>query len=232
MSFYVAVLKCTCHIFYFVNRNNYSNELKKKTKRLILKKTQAHKNKIPHYLLKISFVVSYYERPIFKFLYHCSDGDRNRISSGCNRIYFMAVNVTPLQLPAVSHLGRTTYWQTQTHSSSMQSACLLCCKLPQLLAEFCRLRAGWNRRRRFRCCRHVQTGSGAHPTSYSMGVKLTADLHILLRLRMIGTIPLFSLYAVTAWTGTTTPSTLNFILWQEAKNMDLTTHNSRRQCHL
>ena len=157
-------------------------------------------------------MVSYYEWPIFKFLYHCSDGDRNRIISNCNSIYFMAVIVTPLQPTAVSHPGRTAYWQTQTHSSSMQSACLLCCKLPQLLAQFCRLRAGWNRRRRFRCRRNVQTGAGTHPTSYSMGVKLTADLHIVLRLRMSGAISLFSLYAVAAWTGTTTSSTLSFIL--------------------
>lgn len=155
-------------------------------------------------------MVSYYEWPIFKFLYHCSDGDINRISSSCNRIYHMAVIVKPLQPPAVNHLGRTAYWQTQ--SSSFRSACLLCCKLTQLLAQFCRLRAGWNRRRRFRSCRNVQTGSGAHPTSNSMGVKLTADLHIVLRLRMSGGIPLFSLYAVTAWTGTNSPFTLNFIL--------------------
>jgi len=119
VSFYVAVLKCTCHIFYFVHRNNYLNELKKRTKGLIFKKkTQAHKNKIPHYLLKISFVVSYYEWPIFKFLYHCWDCDRNRISYSCNRICFMAVIVTPLLPPAVSHLGRTAYWQTQTHTAA------------------------------------------------------------------------------------------------------------------
>lgn len=103
-------------MFYFVHRNNCLNELKKRTKRLILKKTQAYKNKIPHCLLKMSFVVSYYEWPIFKFLYHCRDGDRNRISSSCNRIYFMAVIATPLQPPAVSHLGRTAYWQTQTQT--------------------------------------------------------------------------------------------------------------------
>ena len=110
VSFYVAVLKWACYIFYFIRHNNNNlNELKKRAERLILKKTQAYKNKIPHYLLKISFVVSYNEWPIFKFLCHCSDGDRNRIISSCNRIYFMAVIVTPLHPPAVSHLRRTTY---------------------------------------------------------------------------------------------------------------------------
>jgi hypothetical protein len=49
------------------------------------------------------------------------------------------------------------------------------------------------------------------PNLRLMGVNLTADLQIVLRLRMSGAIPLFSLYTVTAWTGTS-PSTLNFIL--------------------
>jgi hypothetical protein len=111
VSFYVAFPKWTCHIFYFAHCNNYLNELKKRTKLLILKKTQTYKNKIPRYLLQISFVVSYYEWPIFKFSYHCCDGDSNRITSSsiCNRIYFMTVTVTPLEPPAASHLGRTAY---------------------------------------------------------------------------------------------------------------------------
>jgi len=57
--------------------------------------------------------------------------------------------------------------------------------------------------------------NGAHPASYKMNthvlswgvnpldVIITNRLHLVLRLRMSGAIPLLSLYAFIAWTGTT-----------------------------
>ena len=62
----------------------------------------------------------------------------------------------------------------------------------------------------------MQTGSEAHPASYSVGitrvlsqglsrwgVKLTTHLHLVLRLRISGAIPLLPLHAFSAWTGKT-----------------------------
>ena len=58
---------------------------------------------------------------------------------------------------------------------------------------------------------NIQTGSGAHSTSYSVGtgviscwyigcsVKLTTHLHLVPRLKMSGSIPSTSLYAFKAW---------------------------------
>jgi len=63
----------------------------------------------------------------------------------------------------------------------------------------------------------VQTGSGAHLTSYLIGtgslargqsgrsVNLTSDFHLAPRLRMIGAIPLLHHYAFMVGTGTTSP---------------------------
>jgi hypothetical protein len=54
----------------------------------------------------------------------------------------------------------------------------------------------------------VNTDSGAHPDSYSVGTGVfpgTAHLHLVPRLRMNGAIPLLPLYAFMAWTGTALP---------------------------
>jgi hypothetical protein len=57
---------------------------------------------------------------------------------------------------------------------------------------------------------YVQTGSGAHPFHWvlSLGVKqlgcvLATELHVVLRLRTSGVIPLLLLYAFIAWIVTT-----------------------------
>jgi hypothetical protein len=64
---------------------------------------------------------------------------------------------------------------------------------------------------------NIQTGSGAHPASCSMGtgffpggeaavgVMLTSHLQLVPRLRMNGAIPLLPLYAFMAWTGEELP---------------------------
>jgi hypothetical protein len=78
---------------------------------------------------------------------------------------------------------------------------------------------GWTGRARipaqardFLFLKTVQTGSGAHPASYSMGtrvlsqesgsqgIKLTIHLHLVPRFRMSGAITLL-LYAIMLWTG-------------------------------
>jgi len=58
---------------------------------------------------------------------------------------------------------------------------------------------------------YVQTGSGAHPDSYPMGIrgsfhggkgwgmKLTTHLHLVPRSRMHGAIPTFPQYPLMAW---------------------------------
>ena len=58
--------------------------------------------------------------------------------------------------------------------------------------------------------KNIQTGSEAHTASYAMvttflfwGVKLTANPHLALRLKMSGAISLLPLYAFLAWEGTT-----------------------------
>ena len=67
--------------------------------------------------------------------------------------------------------------------------------------------------RDFLFSKSVQTGSGAHLASYSMGigfsprgqndqgVKLTTQFHLVPGLRMNGVIPLLLLYAVITWPG-------------------------------
>ena len=67
----------------------------------------------------------------------------------------------------------------------------------------------------------IQTGSSAHPASYSVSIWVlpsglsgwdmmsTTNLHLVLRLRMSGAIPLLSLYTFMAWTGATLPLTLH-----------------------
>jgi hypothetical protein len=63
---------------------------------------------------------------------------------------------------------------------------------------------------------NVQTGTWAHPASYSMdtevlsrGVNLTAHLHLVPRLRMSGAVPLLTLCAFMAWTRKTLPFLYN-----------------------
>jgi hypothetical protein len=62
--------------------------------------------------------------------------------------------------------------------------------------------------RHFSFPQNIQTGSGAHLVSYSMGVggvKLTAHLHVLLRLKMSGVITPLTLCAFIVYIGTTLP---------------------------
>ena len=62
----------------------------------------------------------------------------------------------------------------------------------------------------FSLLQNVQTGSAAHPIGTVIlsrrksgrGVKLSSDLHITLRLRSTGAVPLHPLYAFMVWTGT------------------------------
>jgi hypothetical protein len=83
---------------------------------------------------------------------------------------------------------------------------------------------GWTGRARipaqardFLFLKTVQTGSPAHPASYSkgtrvpsqesgsQGIKLTIHLHLVPRFRMSGAITLLLLYAIMLWTGTMLP---------------------------
>jgi len=70
--------------------------------------------------------------------------------------------------------------------------------------------------KRFFSSKTVQTGSGAHRASYSVGngvtsrgMKLTTHLHLVLRLRMSGAAPLLPVYTFMAWTGTVLPIPFN-----------------------
>jgi len=70
--------------------------------------------------------------------------------------------------------------------------------------------------KRFFSSKTVQTGSGAHPASYSVGngftswgMKLTTHPHLVLRSRMSGAAPLLPLYTFMAWTGAFLPVPFN-----------------------
>jgi hypothetical protein len=50
----------------------------------------------------------------------------------------------------------------------------------------------------------VQSAAGIFPGDEAAGVTLTTHLHLVPKLRMCGAIPLLTLYAFMAWSGTTT----------------------------
>jgi hypothetical protein len=87
----------------------------------------------------------------------------------------------------------------------------------KLKMEDLRLKS-WHQQEIFLFSKTSLTGCGAHPASYSLGprhlsmqesgwsIKLTTYLHLVLRLKMSGSIHLLSLYAYMAQTGTTFPS--------------------------
>jgi hypothetical protein len=75
----------------------------------------------------------------------------------------------------------------------------------------------WQEPEIFSSPKTIHSVSGAHPTSYSLGsgvlswgyngwgMKLTTHLHLMVRFRMSGAIPLLCLYTLVMWTGTTLP---------------------------
>jgi hypothetical protein len=87
----------------------------------------------------------------------------------------------------------------------------------------------------FYLLQNVQTGSRAHRVSYSMvsgvpfrwqsgrGFKSTTHLHLVLKVRMRGAIPLLHLYAFMAWKGTTSPF---YLLSTEVRHISSSMYNS------